>query len=487
MYPIDPDFLDNVREEAEYNVRRVNHHPSLALWAGGNELENLELILVNDSAPEQFDKYKAQYEKLFIDTLAPVVFGNSKSISYTPSSTSNGWVKLNFSSPEPIVERYFNLTPGSIYGETDFYNYDPAVLGNDSAYPVGRFSNEFGYHSMPSIHSWRQQVSEDQLSFNSSVVFLRDHHYPPGGLNTSNYANSSYGQAQMTEAVQMWYPVPNKTDPIANFSSWCWATQVFQADLYISQIEFYRRGSGFPNRQLGSLYWQLEDIWVAPTWAGIEYDGRWKMLHYKAKDIYQHVIIAPYSNETTGDLSVWVTSDLWDEVKGTATFEWYDWSGKKLDISTPASKDFTVGAINSTEVLHTNTMDILDGYDMTNVVFRMRVQAEGMRPNSDVKQTLRHEHFWSAAPLNKAQLQDPGLKLSHSKSDECFTVMATTAVAAWVWLDYPDGAVVSFDSNGFWLAPGESRQVTYKVKNDTTNGAWIDGVTVQSMWDQTQP
>lgn len=26
LYPVDPAFLDNVREEAEYNVRRVNHH-----------------------------------------------------------------------------------------------------------------------------------------------------------------------------------------------------------------------------------------------------------------------------------------------------------------------------------------------------------------------------------------------------------------------------------------------------------------------------
>jgi hypothetical protein len=112
------------------------------------------------------------------------------------------------------------------------------------------FSNEFGFHSMPSVHSWRQQVSEEYLSFNSSVVMLRDHHPPPGGLNTSNYANASIGQAQMTEGVELWYPVPNKTDPIANFSAWCHATQIFQADLYVSQIQFYRRGSGLPNRQL---------------------------------------------------------------------------------------------------------------------------------------------------------------------------------------------------------------------------------------------
>ena len=35
LYPVDQEFIDNVIEEVTYNVRRVNHHPSLALWAGG--------------------------------------------------------------------------------------------------------------------------------------------------------------------------------------------------------------------------------------------------------------------------------------------------------------------------------------------------------------------------------------------------------------------------------------------------------------------
>jgi beta-mannosidase len=45
LYPVAEEFLDNVQQEANYQVRRVNHHPSLALWAGSNELENLELLL----------------------------------------------------------------------------------------------------------------------------------------------------------------------------------------------------------------------------------------------------------------------------------------------------------------------------------------------------------------------------------------------------------------------------------------------------------
>lgn len=81
LYPVGPYFLENARQEANYQVRRVNHHPSLALWAGGNELENLELYLVNVSAPDQYLRYKGEYETLFLDTLLPAVYGNSRSIT----------------------------------------------------------------------------------------------------------------------------------------------------------------------------------------------------------------------------------------------------------------------------------------------------------------------------------------------------------------------------------------------------------------------
>ena len=84
----------------------------------GNELESLELSTVNYTAPDEYDKYLAQYEQLFLDTLLPIVYANSKSISYIPSSTTNGYLELNFSSSERMIERYNNKTPGSVYGDT---------------------------------------------------------------------------------------------------------------------------------------------------------------------------------------------------------------------------------------------------------------------------------------------------------------------------------------------------------------------------------
>lgn len=91
--------------------------------------------------------------------------------------------------------------------QKDFYNYDSSIAFNFSAYPVGRFANEFGYHSMPSLQTWQQAVPPSELYFNSSTIQLRNHHYPPGNLNISNFENTTKGMGEMTIAAQRWYPV----------------------------------------------------------------------------------------------------------------------------------------------------------------------------------------------------------------------------------------------------------------------------------------
>lgn len=68
FYLADKSFVDNVEEEVEYYVCRLNHDPSPAFWASDNEHKNLELYLVNQSAPELVVRYVAEYEALFLDT-----------------------------------------------------------------------------------------------------------------------------------------------------------------------------------------------------------------------------------------------------------------------------------------------------------------------------------------------------------------------------------------------------------------------------------
>lgn len=226
---------------------------------------------------------------------------------------------------------------------------------------------------------------------------------------------------------------------------------------------------------------------MAPTWSSIEYDGRWKILHYAAKDAYEPVIIAPHFNTSTGDLSVWVTSDLWEPVSGSATFKWYDWSGNKLGGNiTAAAANFTVGAINSTQVLQAPQKSILEAIrNPSNAVLRMSVEALGRLPNTNSSRTFRHEAWYHVSPLKDAALVDPGLELEYSNRTRKFTIRATKGVAAWVWLEHGPGVLGNFDSNAFWLGRDESREVAFRVKDDTTGGRWVEDVTVQSLWNQT--
>lgn len=487
LYPDYPAFTQSVADEIYYNVRRINHHPSLACWIGGNEFENYLLPIANRVEPDRYSYFLGQYEHLFISVMFTVLAENSRSISYAPSSANNGWTKIDFSLPVPMVERYNNKTEGNIYSDTDYYNYDTSVAFDYGKYPVGRFAVEYGFHSMPSLASWKEALDPADLHFNSSVIQLRTHHNPAGGLSTDN-ANGAVGLAQMTVAVEDYYPTPNKHDPVANFSSWCHATQLFQADFYKSQIQFYRRGSGRPERQMGSLYWQLNDIWQAPTWAGLDYSGRWKVLPYMAKNAYQNIVSAPFYNYTSGELEIWVTSDLWETVSGNLSLSWVDLKGTPIsnNAGMPGSIDFRVPAINSTRVLQTDIAD-LELPDVKDAILLLSLQADSHLPNSGTRTPFTHENYFLPVWAKDTKISDPGLHLAKDVATGGFTVEATKGVSLYTWLTHPEDVVGFFSDNGFVLVPGKKKHVGFKLQEDSSGGKWKDKVTVESLWDLTTP
>lgn len=105
----------------------------------------------------------------------------------------------------------------------------------------------------------------------------------------------------------------------------------------LSQILFYRRGSGLPYQQLGSLYWQLYDVWVGPTWASIEHSLRQKVVYYAAKDLYNPMTIHAFHDIDKNSLEIRVVSDLWDIATGEATIKWMDSDGNPLNTSPPSA------------------------------------------------------------------------------------------------------------------------------------------------------
>ncbi|KAF7976445.1 hypothetical protein HWV62_6683 [Athelia sp. TMB] len=489
VYPVTPTFLENALAEANYQIRRINHHPSLAVWSGNNEVE-YGLAVIEEVLPKAVGVAQALYEELFLNVLINAVYSNTRSISYLPSSITNGYLSLNHSAALPMVERFNNLSAGSVYGNSDYYNYDVTQAFNLSAFPVARFATEFGFQSHSSVPTYATAMPSDQLSFNSSVILFRNREYPlnysdffssysspPAPLNITQ--QSLEGLGQMSQATT--YHLPSlavKPSTVSNFTTQIYSTQVFQSDFYRAQIAFYRRGSGLPQRTLGSLYWMLNDIWAAPTKASVEASGRWKMLHYGARDIYKPVIIAPYLDET-GIVQVWATSDLWSQAKGSWKINWYDWSGNPLgNGAADQESEVTIGALNSTHLWTFNSTALPFGGHTAVAFLTVDVEVNGTK--------YSHTNRFFPLPLSEQvvidAIQDPRLVLTHT-GENTFTVKSHT-VAAWVWLEHPDGVSGYFSDNGFWMVPG-TKNLTFTVKHDTTDGKWTEGVTIRSLWSLT--
>ncbi|TCD67218.1 hypothetical protein EIP91_000394 [Steccherinum ochraceum] len=474
LYPINDFLLETIEPEVRQNVRRVNKHPSNAQWAGGNEIEGI--VITANTSLANGTHYLDEFVTLFQDFLYDIVSEETHSVAYTDCSTTSGVLSL-----DPYVIRFANKTPGEIYGNSERYNYDASQAFNYSTYPVARFVNEFGFHSMPSFFSWEEVLqSPADFSFNSTVVASRDHHPPAGNLSFPN-PNAPQGQFQMTSAVALWLPSPplDNTTPSTSFSTqtaqqnktfaqWCYSTQVFQSMNMVSEIawSWYRRGAGLGENNLGALVWQLNDIWQGVSWS-------------------DPIAVFPFWTPTNETLEVRVMSDRWESVQANLEMNWFDWGGKALGSQT---KKVAVPSLNSTVALQkTGLASILPrGAKAENVFMQLKVTG---KVNG---KTTVSEQVFTPTSLATASLIDPQIRLTH-KSDLTFTVSARTGVAAWTWLDHPAGTVGYFvdtstglASNGFFLIPGQDRTVRF-VTNTALSRVPPNPAdfVVRSLWDNT--
>jgi beta-mannosidase len=85
----------------------------------------------------------------------------------------------------------------------------------------------------------------------------------------------------------------------------------------------------FP-RCAGTLYWQFNDCWPAPTWSSIDYYGRWKALQYQVKNDFKDVTIAERI-DTLGKEKYVLISDIPTGFLCEIDAQVYDFQGKLLD------------------------------------------------------------------------------------------------------------------------------------------------------------
>ncbi|KAF7666144.1 hypothetical protein LDENG_00116800 [Lucifuga dentata] len=309
MYPTEDDFIQTVREEVIQQVRRLKSHPSIVVWSGNNENEAALATDWFNIPVSQRPAYLKDYVTLYVNNIRAIVQEEDPSRPFLVSSPTNGaesekegWVAANPYDPH--------------YGDTHFYSYT-LNCWDWQTFPRTRFASEYGFQSWPSFSTLQPVSIGDDWSFNSDFTSHRQHHED--------------GNKQMLLQAALHFHLPNSTDPFKRFTHTLYLTQVMQAQCVKTQTEFYRRSQSEiiegKGHTMGALYWQLNDIWQAPSWSSIEFGGKWKMLHYFAQEFFAAVL--PVGFEDDGELLIYAVSDLSHAQKLRAVVSVYSWS--KMD------------------------------------------------------------------------------------------------------------------------------------------------------------
>ncbi|HJC43822.1 MAG TPA: glycoside hydrolase family 2 protein, partial [Candidatus Mediterraneibacter gallistercoris] len=248
VYEVTDHFAENCREEVRDNLKRLRHHACLGLICGNNEIE---------SAWHHWEEFqvesaylRADYIRLFEEILPRAVRETAPDVFYWPSSPSSGGCFDDPDNENNGDTHYWAVWHGQL-PFTDFGNH------------YFRFCSEFGFQSFPCMKTIRSFTEKADRNIFSRVM-------------------ESHQKNDSANGKMLYYLSENFRCP-STLEQTAYISQILQGMAVRCGVEHWRRNRG---RCMGALYWQVNDNWPAPSWSSIDYFGRWKALHYMAKEFY---------------------------------------------------------------------------------------------------------------------------------------------------------------------------------------------------------
>ncbi|XP_013386685.1 beta-mannosidase isoform X2 [Lingula anatina] len=460
LYPVDEYFLDSIQTEVTHQVLRLQHHPSVALWSGNNE--NEWGLMTDWYNITDFKRYKADYVTLYIDNIMNITQKLDRTRPFIPSSPSNGI--------ETQQEGWVAKQPQDVHFG-DIHHYDYGTKSWEwNHYQIPRFCSEYGFEAWPSFENLEKVSVTEDWNYNSEFCDHRQHH--------------GDGNKQMVTQLGYYLNLPSNPDPVQQFKDYIYLTQINQAMSIKTETELFRRSQSTVvngvGMTMGALYWQLQDIWQAPSWASIEYGGKWKMLHYYARHFFSPVLVSPYIDgavlkvvlvvdtlssgralQKSGN-TLYIQCYSWDNLKPL-----YTWTQKVDAPKVAASQIFQA---NVTAMLKTAKCSSLQ-----HCVFFFFL--------NDVHTEVRN--WVLPVPLKTAVgMKKPNVTISTvtQKDSQTYQIKLTTAaVAPFVWLE-ANGILGRFSDNSFLMVQSTTNIVFYAWETTDLNSL-KKALTVRSLMD----
>lgn len=415
VYDVTDAFAENCRQETYDNVRRLRHHASLGLWCGNNEIE---------SAWDHWGDFqketpylRADYIRLFEEVLPKAVQEADGKTFYWHSSPSSGGCFDNPDDANRGDTHYWDVW----HGQKPFTDYRKYFF---------RFCSEFGFQSFPCAKTVNSFTLEDDRNIFSRVM-------------------ESHQKNDAANGKMLYYLSENLRYP-KDLTHLLYASQVLQGMAIKYGVDHWRRNRG---RCMGTLYWQINDDWPAPSWSSIDYFGRWKALHYMAQKFY-----APHAVSMTLEdhrCHVYFSNESFETTEYSLTLSIRDLSGNVLETYE------TKGNSPAFSAIETAVVDICSWEDQKDDVFLEAViHTKDQKVLKDVE---------TLVPYKYLNLKNPVISTEAEETNDAFILhISSDCFAPFVALDFDDADVI-FSDNFFHLTDKTVQDIIVK-KEDILQG-----------------
>ena len=245
------EFLKNLRREVTHVVREYRHHPSIIVWSGDNEVDEMRAKRGLDPS-----------ENLITRKLLPeIVSWNDVGRPYLESSP--------YVSPASFATGGFTYQPEAhLWGARD--NYKSSYYKNSFAH----FVSETGYHGCPCLKSIRKFITPEKVwPYQNNSEWI---------LHSSDQKGNDKRVMLMEKQIrQLFGEVPTDAE------EYILASQISQAEADKYFIERMRVGRPYKS---GIIWWNLLDGWPQMSDAVVDY-------YYEKKLAYGYIkrAQAPFS------------------------------------------------------------------------------------------------------------------------------------------------------------------------------------------------
>jgi len=244
----------------------------------------------------------------------------------------------------------------------------------------------------------------------------------------------------------------NTTSSETNFENWIYLSQCMQALCIQSESEHYRRSRGLAAMTMGAIYWQLNDIWQAPTWSSLEFGGRWKMLHYFARRFFNDVLVSSYELPEDNWM-VHVTSDRMQSVGGTVTLDLWNWEGSLVNTVTVP---FNVLPLSSTQVYQASISSFIEQSCDSRSDCLIRLTC------ADIQNNVLSSNVYYLTPLSQVSLTPANISVLWVNQTSLSTAdIALKSATLSPFVSLSTSLSGRFSDNGLILFPGEVVEVSF--------------------------